>query len=319
MARDSWDFAYELLTLDPNNHSAGLLQACVWGRLGFSSRAFESLNRIPVARQDVDYWIVRAHCLQDSKQDESAIEAWRHALPMLSEKPDGVSRKLGAARLAFRNCLLRLGRTIEAGVVNCERLNIPRRDSTTPAHLVDLSLSYSSSLGSPTRFLSKEEMPEDWPTGVRDFGGVSFDVRGVVSGSSPWLGTGKPQPAAVGVKGAFVHFLHSTTYENSGQDGLTIASYVIHFADRTKASVPVVYGQDVRGWSGAMDSLPPSRAPITWTGSNAISRKFNHQFRLFKMSWKNPKPEVVIDRIEFDYGPVGGPLLFTLGISAQNE
>ena len=100
----------------------------------------------------------------------------------------------------------------------------------------------------------------------RTFGGANFRLAdGVIQLGSQLLGSPKPSKVE-GIKVdhtfAKIHIVQSTCYGNGqpvGQegkeaepgfvaDGKTIAEYKVHYDDGSTATIPVVYGQDVRDW-----------------------------------------------------------------------
>src|SRR5262245_50281276 len=96
--------------------------------------------------------------------------------------------------------------------------------------------------------------------------GVNFKLGdGVIQLGSKLLQAEKPNKVEVikvGQVGRKIHILHATGYGNGstvGQeakdgdplfvaDGTKIAEYQIRYEDGASASIPVVYGQDVRDW-----------------------------------------------------------------------
>ena len=94
------------------------------------------------------------------------------------------------------------------------------------------------------------------PKGVQEFGGMPFDVRGLIqlAGSRSVEITGVIYPEAVrGIKvyrkGQHVHFFHSAAWH--AEAGTVIGEYAIHYAD------------------GQTKTFPLSINRMSWTGGKA--------------------------------------------------
>jgi hypothetical protein len=151
----------------------------------------------------------------------------------------------------------------------------------------------------------------------RTFGGANFKLAdGVIQLGSPVLGSPKPSKVE-GIKVdhtcAKIHIVQSTIYGN-GQgvgiegkegepgfvaDGKTIAEYKVHYEDGTTATIPVVYGQDVRDWWFTEASKDATRAKMVWKGENELTRELGCRLRLFMTTWDNPHPEKKIATIDY--------------------
>jgi len=88
--------------------------------------------------------------------------------------------------------------------------------------------------------------------GTVKLGGVPFDVRGVIQlagGETDRLG-GRFAAAVDGIKVRrpfeLLHLLHSASGKEN--DGVPVASLVLHYADGGQATVPIRYGETVRDW-----------------------------------------------------------------------
>src|SRR5262249_52631939 len=87
--------------------------------------------------------------------------------------------------------------------------------------------------------------------------------------------------------------------EYSTDDDKEVGAYVVHYADETKESIPIIYGKDLRDWWNA-DQGEISRAKIAWEGTNKAAEGFNAKIRLFSLAWKNPKPDKKVERVVFE-------------------
>lgn len=109
---------------------------------------------------------------------------------------------------------------------------------------------------------------------------------------------------AVGKTANQIHFLHATGWGSPGTvaDATKIGAYIVHYKDKTKAEIPIVYGEDVRDWWNHDDSRKCSRGKVAWSGSNAAAANFRGRgvpLRLYRGTWKNPSPKKEIVSIDF--------------------
>jgi hypothetical protein len=90
-----------------------------------------------------------------------------------------------------------------------------------------------------------------------------------------------------------IHLLLATCW--ASPKGSKVARLVLHYADGETAEIPLVYGEDLRDWSAASDSLESlSRGKVAWSGRNAA----NIQIRLFRNTHDNPRPDEPISTID---------------------
>jgi len=85
-------------------------------------------------------------------------------------------------------------------------------------------------------------------------------------------------------------FIQAASYVPK-QKGVTIARYVIHFADGGTVNIPVRSGIEVNDWS---DPLKPEKAVICWTGNNRVAANKG----LYLAKWENPTPAKTITSID---------------------
>jgi hypothetical protein len=143
------------------------------------------------------------------------------------------------------------------------------------------------------------------PNGLQIFGGVQFDVRGIVrlawgghpvSRNGPWNETeGYPdrvEGMQINRKATRLHFLQAA-WGNGAENGTKIGSYLVHFANGERKEIPIVYGQDIAHWLG-----DPYDSAV-WTGSQPVADLGICTKHLFKQTWENPFPELEIRTIDF--------------------
>ena len=154
-------------------------------------------------------------------------------------------------------------------------------------------------------------------SGGRTFAGVNFKIgEGIIQLGSKLLQAEKPnkmEGIKVGQACAKIHILHATGYGNgqtAGEegkegdplfvaDGTKIAEYQIRYADGSSASIPVVYGQDVRDWWFGGNSKGVTRGKVAWMGDNDLAKEFGMRIRMYLTTWDNPHPTKTISSIDY--------------------
>ncbi|HEV3256901.1 MAG TPA: hypothetical protein VG013_08490 [Gemmataceae bacterium] len=139
------------------------------------------------------------------------------------------------------------------------------------------------------------------PKGKQTFERVQFNIgEGMIQLGSKKFKNGpeKAEDIRVGRKLAKLHFLHATGY--SVPDDTVIGKYVVHYEDKSKATIEIAYGKDVRDWWVHDTDKDVSRGKVAWTGSNAAAKNNDCAVRLYLLTWKNPKPRKKV--ISIDYG-----------------
>jgi hypothetical protein len=140
------------------------------------------------------------------------------------------------------------------------------------------------------------------PKGRQVFGGIEFDVRGIIQLTSPPL---RRQPTRiqfpervrdirVGRKCGEIHFLQATGWNSP--PGTRVGSYVIHYADDTSEEAPILYGHGTGNWWAMLVELKHPGDGVVWQGTNAA----NKPVQIFKQSWTNPRPEIEIKSLDFE-------------------
>lgn len=176
--------------------------------------------------------------------------------------------------------------------------DIPPRDPSTPANLVDLSQYYNAGLTRNWHNLGALHAPNDLatlPTGVQTLAGTPFDVRGLIQVGAQ-VGIAYPQQVAgirVEQRCRRLHFLHSAVHADLMPDGTSLGRYVVHYADGTEADVPLVVDRDVANWR---EAPKPKDSPlvVAWRGTNSAG----HRVRLFKTTWENPQPGRLVHSVD---------------------
>jgi hypothetical protein len=144
-------------------------------------------------------------------------------------------------------------------------------------------------------------------TGKQLLGDVEFLIadRYVQLGNTDSVYRDRPERAeAISIKKkcAKLHFLHSSVNgdpKDKSFDGVVIGEYRIQYADESVQKIPIVYGQDLQNCYSPENYKDPTQARVVWKGENKDTKPWNGRVRLYLMSWENPKPDLMISRIDF--------------------
>jgi hypothetical protein len=198
--------------------------------------------------------------------------------------------------------------------------SIPERDPAAGGELLDLSTFYNGALDETWQAggLANNHLGH-LPRGLQVFGGVRFDVRGVVQLSGvqaeqqlrvrfPKVVEGIP----VERKADRLHFLHACAWPSPV--GTQVGMYVIHYRNGQQQQVPINYGKDVLDW-WLNEGTDGFAVDVAWKGANSASPG-GPELGIFKTTWNNPRPEQEIESIDYrsamtDSAP------FLLGITAE--
>jgi hypothetical protein len=139
------------------------------------------------------------------------------------------------------------------------------------------------------------------PKGEQKLGGVKFWIGAKVI---QLFGTHGPkwptqvEGIAVGNKFAKLHLLHGVGF--TSPENTVIGSFIVHYEDKTTATIAIVYGKDVRDWMSVSDNQTKvTRGTLAWQGLNAHVRKSTGNIRLYLRTWKNPHPKKKVVSLDF--------------------
>jgi hypothetical protein len=141
------------------------------------------------------------------------------------------------------------------------------------------------------------------PRGKREFGGVKFFIgEGMIQLGSTQLPDkpDKVEGIEVGRTFAQLHILHATGWQ--APENTLIGTYTIHYADKSKATIAIVYGKDVRDWWDSEDRQETTRGKRVWEGQNEAVKSLarpNCKIRLFLTTWQNPHPKKMVAKIDY--------------------
>lgn len=140
------------------------------------------------------------------------------------------------------------------------------------------------------------------PRGVRKLGNDYFligDRMVHLRGESRKVGPAIVPGIKVGARARKLHFLHGSQHQADA--GTAVGSYVIHYADGKKETVPVAYQKQlVDWWHFPTQKNDPTEARIAWKGGNDLLDRNNEncEIRLYAFDWANPHPDRVIASID---------------------
>lgn len=142
------------------------------------------------------------------------------------------------------------------------------------------------------------------PKGLQEFGGVQFDVRGVIQlsgrAAQEQLRVQFPREVKdikIGQKAGTLHVLHATAWPE--KDGAVVGSFLVHYANGEQREIPIVYGRDVRDWWTQSNESESPELKVAWTGQNSATGDNRPPIRLFKTQWQNPLADTEIDRLDY--------------------
>lgn len=162
-------------------------------------------------------------------------------------------------------------------------------------HLVNLSHHFNAALTNAWHFPGGRGSAtlRDLPQGVQEFGGVPFEVRGIVQLASARTANHPDWPERSTNIPVGLHFLHATGW--MAHDGTRIGSYTVHYADGSAVEIPIVYGEQLREWHGRTDrKLETSDGLLAWDDQRPGTKR-----RLYQCRWENPKPGAELLTIDF--------------------
>jgi hypothetical protein len=201
------------------------------------------------------------------------------------------------------------------------KASMPQRATNTAANLIDLSRFYNASLSESWHPAGPGGIPAnnlEWlPQGIQKFGGVEFDVRGLIQLSSRKLDAPRYPRSVnnikVDQKAARLHFLHSTGW--SAGDGSPVCDYVMHYANGKTETFTVKYGDHVIDWVN-QNAPQDSNSIVAWSGRSPVNNS-QTLLQVYKTQWTNPMQDQTITSIDFVSANLD-PAPFLIAITAEN-
>ena len=283
------------------------------------SLAEKAIERAP---KDAEVWRLRAEMFLVLGQADEAAQSVARALALDPNSGQVLSTQERVHVLQGDTKQALLSRA-EARKKTLKRL-IPPRDTTLPAEHLDLTSHYNVALSEDLYKEAKRQPSVDdglaaLTAGKSVFNGVTFDVRGVIAlhGQETRLRVtiadvvDRVERVAVGRKADSLHLLHGVAFSRRSAYGTVVANYRVHFADGTEELVAVRYGEHVLDW-WLRHPRKVAGAKLAFTVTS--KRDADRDLGCYHMTWVNPKPGVVITRIDFETTDTGAAP-FLLGIT----
>jgi hypothetical protein len=143
------------------------------------------------------------------------------------------------------------------------------------------------------------------PTGRQEFGGVIFDVQGLIQLQGDcWVKRGYHLPE--GVNGIpvhrscqRVHILHA----NSGFGdplGTRVATLVLHYTDGEQAMLDILHRVNVLDfWAWKPATPTDTNTVVAWRGESPATKRRGFGVRLCRTTFDNPQPRKTIETIDY--------------------
>ncbi|MBM3845217.1 MAG: hypothetical protein FJ405_02885 [Verrucomicrobia bacterium] len=208
---------------------------------------------------------------------------------------------------------LRSGRAVPA------LTDLPARAPDLTANQVDLSKWFNAGLSNAWLGGSGNDLRELVAAGLPQRT-LAFDLRGVVQLGSPAsdnLGRSFPRSVEgikIGQRALRLQFIHGAAWDAIHRT--RIGSYRVRYQDGQSREVDLLFGENIGNWwCTPQSSRRFGAAAVVWQGSNEASRNVGMEIRLFQMAWINPKPDQIIDSIDFiAAGESSAPFLIALSL-----
>jgi hypothetical protein len=190
-------------------------------------------------------------------------------------------------------------------------------------HPIDLKPYYNYSLTNSliaTGGLNGHNNLSAFPIGKGTYGGIPFDVSGVIqlTGNQAAIAKrtfpDKVEGIKIGAACARIHLLHGAGWNDL--ENAAIANLTLHYADGTTHTIPIVYGKHILDWWVNDDKPEDPGTQVGWTGVNRISKMFGTDLRIYRTTFPNAKPTVIIDSIDYVSGKKESAS-FLLGLTIQ--
>jgi tetratricopeptide (TPR) repeat protein len=185
------------------------------------------------------------------------------------------------------------------------RASIPPRLSGLSDRHIDLTPFLNGRFDSNWHFdmLSRNDLAS-LPTGLQEFAGVPFDVRGLIQLgrrlknhhlSDENVGLFPEQVSGIPVNRycRLLHFLHSAVWGGEDPKGTKVGAYMIHYDDGEQSEIPILIDVHVQEWHQT-SRAPSEELTVAWEGKNSAGITV----RLFKSTWLNPRSDSKIARID---------------------
>ena len=202
---------------------------------------------------------------------------------------------------------------------------VPQREASAPRQCLDLSRFYTHSPG----LLAGGELT-GLPVGLHPIQGTLFDLRGILRLEAPdyhdqrrrrgkWAPPPHPAAQRLGIPVeqtcARLVFLQGLS-DFDGPQGIEVARWRMHYQDGTSVDFPIHHGSEVANWRGHWNPSPAPNGPVPAWSRRLPSPHEKTEARLYKIVWSNPRPKLLIRRLDFLPGAADA-LPFVVAITAE--
>lgn len=134
---------------------------------------------------------------------------------------------------------------------------------------------------------------------------IESEIKSVEDESEPVL------DVPIGLRVNKLHFLHNTKNRITSKD--EIARYVVHYADGSSESIPIVKGVNIAHWNDIKATTRTTDASLAWLGATPTGDCIG----LCIYSWINPHPKKTVANIDFVGIGKSDAAPFCVAISAE--
>jgi RNA polymerase sigma factor (sigma-70 family) len=192
-----------------------------------------------------------------------------------------------------------------------------RKDEATGAVTIDLKPYINAALtDSPaSRGKNTENNLAELPKGTHIYGGVRFDVEGLIQlDGTNMQAFKKDYPAEadgipINQKCSKVYLLHGANWIYGHDFGTTVAKLVLHYADKSTREIEIVAGKHVFDFWSPLFTTGVDRSYLqmadgterAWTGSNPLVKKIwpDESLVLYRSAFENPQPDVAVSSVDY--------------------
>jgi hypothetical protein len=212
--------------------------------------------------------------------------------------------------------LLTVGKLFKVPTTPVSEQDFAPRGPRANPRLLDLTHFYNATLTNSWQGFPGNHL-RGLPSGVQEFDGIPFDVRGVIQLGGTELPADFPSQVGgirVGQKCVRIHFLHALSFEY--KTGTVQASYFMHYSTGVVEEFRIVYGHDIIDWWHEPGrTASPTNAVTAWTGQNEASKAYGMATSLYHTTWENPRKDTEIATITIDAGTkqyLSGPFVVAI-------
>jgi len=189
----------------------------------------------------------------------------------------------------------------------------PDRDPGATANEIDLTECFNGILTAPFYpffgWAGSDNDLAELGHGLITLENIAFDIRGVIQlrRTEPvggvWRQHWDRMPTAVeDIRiGRTFDRMHVILATDQGEgEGAEVGRLVWHYADGREEVCKILYGEDVRAWwEKANDASDIENGKVAWRGTNPNAVEQGATLRLYRRTWKNPRPQMAVETLDF--------------------